>query len=287
MAEGFNMAYSMELPMLLILTQRLGPSTGSATTGAQGDLMFINGLISGKYPVPVFSPSNFEDAWDITHEALKTAIKLRTPVVLLTSKEMVMTDKSFDLGKLKELKPIEKFSAPVEEPYRPYKSGKELVPPYVPVGDSKYRVRFNSSTHNDDGLIKKNDPESMANTERLKEKLEKRLDEYTFYDFENPEGSDTLLVTYGISADACRDAIDTLAKKGKETSLLVVKTLLPVSKKIIDIINRFEKVVFVEENIDGIYCEIIYGKNIPEKVKRVNKIGNLISPTEIINTIEL
>ncbi len=287
MAEGLNMAYAMELPMLLILTQRLGPSTGSATTGAQGDLMFLNGAISGHYPIPVFSHSDFKDAWEITEEAIKTAIKFRTPVILLTSKELVMTNKSFDLNQLKDIKPVEKFSAPVVEPYQPYKSGKELVPPYIPLGDEKYQVRINASTHNNAGLIKKNDPESMANTKRLKEKFEKRIDEITFYDFDNQKGAEKLIVTYGISADASRDAVKDLRAKGEKVSLLVVKTMIPVPQEIINIIDGFEKIIFVEENISSIYKEIIYGKNQPSKVSSVNKIGSLIGPSEIIKVVKL
>ena len=106
MTETLNMAYMMELPMVLIITQRLGPSTGSATTGAQGDLKFIDGLISGGFPLPIFSPSNFNDAWTLSNEAVKTAVKFRTPVIILTSKELVMTQKvliSTHLNQLKRL----------------------------------------------------------------------------------------------------------------------------------------------------------------------------------------
>lgn len=286
MAEGLNMAYAMELPMLVIITQRLGPSTGSATTGAQGDLMFLNGLISGKYPIPVFSHSNFKDGWEMTEEAIKTAMKFRTPVVLLTSKELVMTSKSFDLNKLHEIKPVEKFSSKVVEPYQPYKTGEDLVPAYIPLGSEEYQVRFNASTHNNAGLIKKNDPESMANTRRLKEKFEKRIDEITFYDLDDQKGAEKLIVTYGISADASRDAVNDLRKNGEKVSLLIVKTMIPVPPKVVEIMNRFDKVIFVEENISGIYSEIIYGVNKPEKVKKVNKIGNLISPSEIIKAVK-
>ncbi len=285
MTEGLNMAYAMELPMLLILTQRLGPSTGSATTGAQGDLMFLNGVISGQYPIPVFSHSDFKDSWDMTYEAIKTAIKFRTPVILLTSKELVMTNKSFDLSELSEIKPVEKFSAPVVEPYKPYKTGKEMVPPYIPLGDDKYQVRVNASTHNDAGLIKKNDPESMANTKRLKEKFEKRIDEITFYDFDDQKGAEKLIVTYGISADAARDAVNELRAKGEKVSLLIVKTMIPVPPKVIEIMDRFDNVIFVEENISGQYKEIVYGKNAPGKVSAVNKIGSLIDPSEIVKAV--
>ena len=287
MLEGFNMAYMMELPMLLILTQRLGPSTGSATTGAQGDLSLLNGCISGGYPVPVFCPSNFEDAWNLTYEAIKTAIDFRTPVVLLTSKEMVMTQKSFDVSALPEIKPITGITKEIETPYKSYKADDNLIPPFLPVGNDKHQVRINSSTHDNEGLIRKGNPESLANTRRLKEKFEKRIDQITFYELDEDEGSENLIVTYGISTEAARDTVLKQRSEGKKVSLLVVKTLLPVSKKIIDIINSYNKVTFVEENISGQYEQIIFGISSKDHVNSVNKIGSLISPSEIEKELAL
>ena len=287
MLEGFNMAYMMELPMLIILTQRLGPSTGSATTGAQGDLSLLNGCISGGYPVPVFCPSNFEDAWTLAEESIKTAIKFRTPVVLLTSKEMVMTQKSFDLSLLPKINPVDRTPTDIELPYKSYKAGEDLIPPFIPVGNDKYQVRINSSTHDNEGTIKKGNPESLANTKRLKAKFEKRIDEITFYELDEDKESTDLIVTYGISTEAARDTVLKLRASDKKVSLLIVKTLLPVPKKIIEIINSYQKVTFVEENISGQYEKIIYGEASKENVKSVNKIGSLISPSEIEKELAL
>jgi 2-oxoglutarate ferredoxin oxidoreductase subunit alpha len=288
MVEGFNMAYAMELPMLLILTQRLGPSTGSATTGAQGDLGVINGSISGGYPVPVFCPSGFEDGWKLTNEAIKTAINLRTPVVLLTSKEMIMTNKSFDLSTLEPIEKIEKGfkETEIEEPFLSYRSGESLVPPYVPVGNDKYKVRINASTHDDEGLIRKDNPESLANTKRLREKIDKRLHEYSFHMLDEDGGNKDLIVTYGISSESARDAVNHLRKEGYKVSLLVVQTLLPVAPELYDIMDRFDRLHIVEENLNGIYREILFGKGQSKRIKGVNQIGKMITPNEIINSVK-
>jgi len=288
MMEGLNMSYMMELPMLLIITQRLGPSTGSATTGAQGDLGVLHGAISGGYPLPVFCPSDFEDSWYLTHEAIKTSIALRTPVVLLTSKEMVMTSKSFDIS---DLKPLERLSMnfdsdPIELPYQTYRSGQKMVPPFVPAGNDEYQVRFNSSTHDNEGMIRKNNPESLNNTRRLKEKIEKRLNEYTFFEYDQQDDSKDLIVSYGISAEASRDACAEWRKSGHKASLLIVKTLLPVAPDILGIIRQFERVHFVEENITGLYREIIFGKMHADSVFSVEKIGSMITPEEIIKSLQ-
>jgi 2-oxoglutarate ferredoxin oxidoreductase subunit alpha len=286
MAEGINMAYTMELPMVIVLTQRLGPSTGSATTGAEGDLMFLKGLISGYYPIPVISHSGFEDAWEMAYESVKLAFKLKTPVILLTSKELVMTSRSFDLKQLPEITPVPKVSGEIIEPFMTYKCGEELVPAYIPVGNDKYRIRLNSSTHNKEGMIGKNDLESMANTKRLNDKYIKRIHEFTFYELDHQEGSEKLMLSYGISSESSRDAVTQIRKSGEKISLLIVKTLLPVPPEIVDIISRYPQVAFVEENLNGIYCDIIYGQRVPDSVKKVNKIGSMISPDEIIKSLK-
>lgn len=54
MIESINMAMMMELPMVIILVQRLGPATGTATAGAQGDLNVIHGTVSGGFQLPTF-----------------------------------------------------------------------------------------------------------------------------------------------------------------------------------------------------------------------------------------
>lgn len=287
MTESLNMAYMMELPMVLIITQRLGPSTGSATTGAQGDLKFLDGVISGGFPIPIFSPSDFNDAWTLSNEAVKTAVAFRTPVIILTSKEMVMTQKSFDVNTLKPFEKVDRTPKEFEPPYMPYKSGKDRVPTFYPVGNDEHEVRFNSSTHDNEGLIRKGNPESMANTMRLREKLEKRIDEFAFFDLDSEEGADDLIISWGVSADAARDAVTSMRIKGKKISLLVVKTISPISPKIYAIIDSYETVIFAEENMTGQYKEMLFGKRNSSKIKTATKFGGMLTPSEIEKVVRI
>ena len=281
MTETLNMAYMMELPMVLIITQRLGPSTGSATTGAQGDLKFLDGIISGGFPLPIFSPSNFNDAWTLSNEALKTAVKFRTPVIILTSKELVMTQKSFDMSSLEALEKVDRTPKEFELPFQPYKAGLDMVPTFYPLGNDEYQVRFNSSTHDNEGLIRKGTPESLANTWRLREKLEKRIDEYSFFELDAENGAEDLIVTWGVSADASRDSVNSMRGKGKKVSLLIVKTMLPISQKIYDIIDSYKTITFAEENMTGMFKEMIFGKRTTSKIKTATKFGTMLTPSEI------
>ncbi len=286
MVESINMAFAMELPAVIIITQRLGPSTGSATTGAQGDLSFLNGIISGGYPVPVFSPSGFEDAWELSAKAVETAVKFRTPVFLLTSKEMVMYQKAFDLNRLKPIEKVKREKPAITGTYLPYKAGKDLVPPFIPLGDDEHLVRITASTHDEAANIRKNDPEALANTRRLHDKFMQRIDELTLYDLDTQEGSKKIVLTWGITTDAARDAVMQWRNQGEKIDLLVLKSLLPVSPEVYKILDRYEKIIIAEENLTGQLKEVMFGKRPVEKITQVNKIGNMISPQEIIESIK-
>lgn len=284
MLESLNMAHMMELPMLIVLAQRLGPSTGSATTGAEGDLLLLRGAISGGYPVPVFSVSSSADCWNLTAKAISASLKMRTPVVLLMSKELAMTMSTVNADDLEEV-----VRAPRDlsagEGYLPYRRTDGLVPPFAPLGDGRFQVRFNASTHDETGLIRKTDAAALSNTTRLKEKVEKWISDYTFYDLDEEAGASNLIVSYGITSGSAREALGILRERGEKASLLIVKTLLPVPPAIIEIMSRYDRVFIAEENLTGLFCEIIYGVSGRPNVRSIGKIGTMITPREIVDRV--
>ena len=286
MVESINMAFAMELPMVIIITQRLGPSTGSATTGAQGDLSLLKGIISGGFPVPVFSPSSFEDMWELSEKAVQTAVKFRTPVFLLTSKEMVMYQKSFDLNNLKSIEKVDRTLPHIEGEFVPYKANDNYVPDFLPLGNDEHLVRITASTHDEYANIRKNDPEALANTMRLQEKFLKRIDELVTYDLDKQEGADKLLLTWGITADASREAVNKLRNQGVKVDLLILKSILPVADEIYQIIDNYKETIIAEENLNGQLKEILFGVRPKDNIKQVNKMGNMISPSEIIDVVK-
>jgi 2-oxoglutarate ferredoxin oxidoreductase subunit alpha len=274
----------MELPMLIVLAQRLGPSTGSATTGAEGDIMLLRGAISGGYPLPVFSVSSSADCWNLTAKAMAASLKMRSPVVLLTSKELAMTMTTVNADELENIERA-RWDLSGGEGYLPYKRTASLVPPFAPLGDGRFQVRFNASTHDESGLIRKTDAAALSNTTRLKEKVQKWLPDYTFYELDEEPGAKRLLVSYGITSGSAREAIETLRKSGEKASLLIIKTLLPVPRIIIEIMSRYERVFIAEENLDGLLCEIIYGVAGRPSVTSIGKIGTMITPREIVERV--
>jgi len=286
MIESINMAYMMELPMVIVLIQRLGPATGTATCGAQGDLNVIYGTLSGGFPLPCIAVSNMQDCWDLPQKALQMAVDLRTPVVLLTSKEEVMTYKSFDLSALGEIKPVTRIPYSGKSPYLPYAPMENLVPEFLPVTENTHQVRYTASTHDKTGIIQNTTPDALANSTRLARKITTNLENYLYHDYDMQDGARTLLITYGITTQAAADAVKAYRGQGKKVSLLIMKTLCPISPKYFEICRKYERIVIAEENLDGELRRIMFGQAESETITGVNKIGQMIEPGEILKALE-
>ena len=282
MIESINMAYMMELPMVIVLVQRLGPATGTATSGAQGDITLLQGMISGGYSIPVISTSDARDCWEMGEKALHTAVKLRTPVILLTSKEEVMTQFSFATERLKDIEPVKREYYSSQKKYYPYRRDDNGVPAFLPVSDSQHQVRYTASTHNEAGILEGISPEALKNTLLIHEKIEKNLDSYLYYELNEKPGAGILILSYGITANAARQAARELNEEGIPVSLLIPKTLLPVPEVYLDILSGYRNIIIAEENHPSLYKNILFGARAPENITSVNKIGRMIDPGEII-----
>jgi 2-oxoglutarate ferredoxin oxidoreductase subunit alpha len=280
MVESLNMAYMMELPMVVVLVQRLGPATGTATAGAQGDLRLVTSLISGGYPLPVFAISNWADCWTLPAVAASVAVQARTPVILLTSKEMVMTQRDLDLASLPPLTPIQRRVYSGSAPYKPYEAAEELpVPPFVPVGDARHQVRLTASTHDCRGIIQHTSPEALANTKRLQEKIEALTP--ALFQLDHQRGAETLVVAYDVTAEAARDAVQSLRQAGIPVSLFVPKTLWPVPALYLEILSGFRRLVVAEENLQGQLAQLLFGVAPQPHLRKVTAVGHMISPEAI------
>ncbi len=281
MIESINMAFMMELPMVIILVQRLGPATGTATCGAQGDIALLKGMISGGHQLPVLCPYDFNDCWNLSARAVSLSAQLRTPVVFLTSKEEMMTRKSFDLSTLDDIEPLKRSYYSGDKPYTPYKPGENLVPEFLPVTNDRWQVRLNASTHNPEGILQHSSKEALANTRRLEEKSLRNLPDYTICDLNEQKGAEILIVSYGVTAAAARDAVAVIRESGKKISMLIPKTILPVPDICYKIIDSYKRVIFAEENINGQYAKVMFGERLPGSIRIVGEIGTMVSKEQI------
>jgi len=286
MIESVQYAIMTETPVVIVIVQRLGPSTGSATQGAQGDIFLAEYASSGGYTIPMFCPSNPYECYEMTIHAFNWSEKLRTPVIVLTDKEVGMTYESVDYNQLPDVPIINRKYFEGSDNYKPYDYSYIYdVPDFIPVG-SHIKVTATGSTHNKSGFLKKNDPESLEVLLHLEEKIIHHAREMEMVNYDFQEASDILLISYGITARACMEAVRRLRDAGIRISFLKVYTLFPIPEEaLVKALDGIHRVYIAEENLMGLYARalapLLHGKNIC----RINKIGALISPEEIIKKI--
>ena len=280
-SEQISFAIGSEIPIVIVNVQRLGPSTGSATKGADGDIQFMRWGSSSGLPVIVLAPVDAADCYRLTVHAFNLAEQFRCPVFLASNKEIAMTRESVDLAAV-ELPPvIERKTADRSRPFLPFAADAAAAPDFLPIGDSVL-VRQTSSTHGANGYITVDPEEIDAFQQRLQQKLTAHVDAFTFFDTDIDPAADTLLVAYGVTARAARVAVAASRAAGRPVSLLIPKTLWPVPERlIVDTAAPYKRIVVVEMNMGQYVREIqrlLPGKHV-DFLGQMN--GNLIKPEQI------
>lgn len=104
MAEALGWAGMNEVPLIVSLYQRAGPSTGLPTRQEQGDLLFAINAGHGEFPRIVYASGDIEESFYDTVKVFNYAEKFQLPVIHILDKfiaNSVMTCKIFDYKKIK------------------------------------------------------------------------------------------------------------------------------------------------------------------------------------------
>lgn len=284
-SEQISFAAGSEIPMVIVDVQRLGPSTGSATRGADSDIQFLQWGNTGGIPVIVLAPSCALDCYELAVHAFNFAETFRCPVFIATNKEIGMTMESVNL-EAASIPPLVERKPFTGETFLPFKAEKDGVPDFLPMGGTTL-VRQTSSTHGPDGYITI-DPETIeANQERLKNKILAAEKQLTLFDETVREGANTLVISYGVTSRAVGDACSILEKKGKPVSSLTLKTLWPVPEQLLkEKAKGYNRIVVIEMNLGQYVKEIRLAIREKEVTFYGQMNGTLIKPGKIMEVIE-
>jgi 2-oxoglutarate ferredoxin oxidoreductase subunit alpha len=285
-SENISFAIAGEIPIVIVDVMRQGPSTGSATLGADGDVQFMRWGSSGGLPVIVLAPSDVRDCLVLTAHAFNLAERLRCPVFIASNKEIGMTRETVDMARIEWPATVDR-TFHLAGPFLPFgvKQG-ERVPAFLPIG-GPVPVRQTSSTHGADGYITTDPAQIQAGVERLRQKIESQVGSMAYFDLDRQEGSQVLIVTYGITARAARAAIATVFQEtGQPVALLVLKTLWPVQEQVLlEAAHAIERVLVVEMNL-GQYLHEVRRVLCGRRVDFFGKMnGRLITPAEIVEEV--
>jgi 2-oxoglutarate ferredoxin oxidoreductase subunit alpha len=281
-SENIGLAQMAEVPLVIVNVQRMGPATGGATTNAEGDVQFVRWVTSGGYPLVVYAPCDLPSTYSLVFKAFDTAERLRTPVVLLTSKTLVMAAETVSTDNLEE-RPVAsrtRGNAP-DLPYR--LDALNDVPPFLVFGDTL--TRFTTSIHDERGIITEEPAKAERKLKHLIDKIEAHAGSLAEIDHARGEG-DTAIVCYGSPARSARVAVRELARRGESVSLIVLHTLSPFPEEALrPALEGVRKIIVPELNRGLLVPEIerIGGGHLVRSVTRLD--GGLIDPQQIVEAV--
>ncbi|OGL46800.1 MAG: hypothetical protein A2161_16640 [Candidatus Schekmanbacteria bacterium RBG_13_48_7] len=285
-SENIGLAIMGEVPIVIVNTQRMGPATGGATTGAEGDVLFTRWVTSGGYPTIILSPTDIADSYLLTIHAFNYAEKYRTPVFLLTSKELVFTMETAELDKIIKPVLIKRKHADPDKSFIPYAIDKLTdIPAISHYGESNI-VRFTTSMHDERAFLTKDIEKIDKKLRHLEYKINAVVDDITIVEEAQFEEAKTLVISYGVTARSVRDALQMARDNGKIFSSLIIKSLYPVPESVIrKAVEKVECVVVPELNM-GQYVREIRQLAPAKEIIPVNRVdGELISPETILERV--
>ena len=144
MTEGLSFAGMAELPVVIVVSQRTGPSTGLPTYSGQTELHFVLNAGQGEYPRLIVAPGDAQEALYWSAVATEMAWKFQVPAFILTDKTLSEGTYSVDGGRVL---PVSLSGSPRwdgEGDYRRYADTASGISPLAFPGDKGAVVKADS-----------------------------------------------------------------------------------------------------------------------------------------------
>lgn len=267
MTEGLSLSGMAELPIVIILGQRPGPSTGLPTYSSQGDLNFALSAGHGEFVRFVVAPADAEESYFWSLAAMKISWKYQIPSIVLSDKNLGESVFNFDIKtthNLPELKPYIWEGKSAYKRYQITESGISALS-FPPLKNEIIKV--NSYEHDELGITTEDPQETvkMQDKRLRKEKfLSEELEKFKTVNIYNEKCSDTALLCWGSNKGVCREVGESLKLKVIQP---VVIHPFPV-KQFQQALAGVKKVISVESNATAQFSHLIknYGFSVDEKI---------------------
>lgn len=267
MTEGLSFSGMAELPVVIVMGQRPGPSTGLPTYSCQTELGFALTAGQGEFLRFIAAPGDAEEGYYWSQAALNMAWKYQIPSIILTDKNMGEGAYSFDIASVKELKTGEALRWDANGQYKRYLNTESGVSPLTFVPDKNAVIKINSYEHDESGITTEDPSITITMQDKRLRKEKHLLQELEGYETVKIHGnikSDTALLCWGSDKGVCVEAAEGLGLKVIQP---VVMSPFPL-ERFKKALEGVEKIIAVENNATGQLVKLIngYGINVDAKI---------------------
>ena len=248
--EFLGLAVMAEIPLVVLVVQRGGPSTGLPTKIEQGDLLAALYASPGDSPKIILAPATIEECFHFMILARKLAEDFRGPVIVLSDANLATGVSPFPRPHPRR----EWLAPPLDQ--SPWPAGRRafdwdettgLSPRPLP-GQRGGEYVLTGLAHTHVGEVAYRAVSNQKSAEMRSRKLatlQTALRPPQVHG--DPEG-DLLVVGWGSTLGAIEEAVDRLRACGHRVSSLQLRFLSPLEPGLGEIFRRFRRVMTVEIN---------------------------------------
>lgn len=252
MAEGISFAGMDEVPILITLYQRGGPSTGLPTRNGQSDLLFALNTGHGEFPRIVISSGDVEECIYDAMKGLNYAQRYQMPVLHLIDKNLANTTDLVPSIDMKRVKVQQVLATKDSDSFRRYNLDTEngiSNPGYL----GKNIFWMTGDEHDELGHVTE-DPDVRDRQMRKRfHKIDTVEEEIPMNDravLYGEENADITFVTWGSQKGPILDVIEVLKTKKISANLLYIKMFEPFPSDFVSkVLNKAKFVIDVESNM--------------------------------------
>lgn len=252
--EALGLAISTELPVVVINSQRGGPSTGLPTKTEQSDLYQAIYGRNGDAPLPVIATRSPGDCFEVAIEAVRMAVKYMTPVMLLTDGFIANAAEPWKLPDLDAIEPfkVEFADTPAEgEEFNPFERDPDTLARNwgIPgVKGTEHRVGGIEKSF-DTGHISYDPANHQKMTDTRFAKINGIANDIPLQDVDQGEQSGTLAVVgWGSTFGPISEAVKAARADGLNVSHIHIKYLNPFPRNLEELLKGFDKILVPEMN---------------------------------------
>ncbi|MBT5684852.1 MAG: 2-oxoacid:acceptor oxidoreductase subunit alpha [Gammaproteobacteria bacterium] len=273
-AEAISLASATELPLVVVNTQRGGPSTGLPTKTEQSDL---NQSLFGRHGdtmLPVISCSTSVDCFDVAIEAVRIATRFMTPVILLSDGYMANASEPWLLPDINDYEPFPAKFETNPEGFAPANRDPEtLARVWAKPGTPGLEHRIGGIEKDfDSGDISYDSDNHQRMTDLRKDKIEGIANYIPEQEVSqgNPKGK-LAVVGWGSTYGAIHQAVKRCRQESLDVSHIHVRYMNPLPRNLGELLAGYDQVLMPEMNT-GQFINIIRAKYLID-AKALNKVS--------------
>ena len=266
MMESIGLSGMTETPLVIINTQRGGPSTGLPTKQEQSDLMQMIYGTHGDIPKIVVAPTDAEDAFYLTMEAFNLAEEYQCPVILLSDLQLSLgkqTVKTLDYNKI-DIRRGEIIQSDIERAeddkayFKRYALTTSGVSPRPIPGVKGGIHHVTGVEHNEEGKPSEAPMNRQNQMEKRMRKTESLVINNPVLLNEHEDEADILYIGFISTKGAIGEGAERLERHGVKVNTMHIRQLHPFPKDIVQqAINKASKVIVAEHNYQGQLSSIL------------------------------